>query len=359
MKISFDMYLPFKFPIKDGIKTIHGYPDADFMLTHHSYKRSTIIDQQYLLDEIDCTYVTVDFMPHETMLIGLQKDEILRLTVITAIDFVNRYIDVLRINYDLSHIYNITISDLAVVLTLIIDDEELFEYVTRPQDIIPPTQPPSLKSLSNIGGYLQMWDTYPEVVLFEKFFATARSHMYKEQMVEAVIDLQTSFEIFIRNTHKLILLHNGASQKDIEKATSLPFRNVIEDHIGRIIGGNLKFNEPNGPIPEWHEKLYKVRNEIVHSGRIHVSGDEGYAAYDAYVNARNYIADLLDKAGILNTSKKVDINIFPKNTKGFIDPKPLIQKLKEQGMIPEDLQFFDLSLEKSKNKGSDDKQPKG
>jgi hypothetical protein len=346
MKISFDMYLPFKFPIKDGIKSIHGYPNADFMLTYHSYRRGSVIDQQYLLDEINCTYVTVDFMPHETMITGLQKDEILRLTVINAIDFLNRYIDVLRINYGLSHIHNITISDLPVVLTLIIDDEESFEYVTRPHDIIPPTQPLSLEDLSNVGGYLQMWDTYPEVVLFEKFFATARSHMHKERMIEAIIDLQTSFEIFIRNTHKLLLLHNGASQEEIEKASSIAFRNVIEDHIGRILGENLKFNELNGPIPVWYEKLYRVRNEIVHSGRIHVSGDEGYDAYDAYVNARNYIADLLDKAGLLNADKKVDLNVFPKNTKGFLDPKPLIQKLKEQGMIPEDLQFYDPSLEK-------------
>lgn len=341
MKISFDVHLPFKIPIKDGIKSIHGYSDAEFMFTYYSYIRGSVIDQQYLLDEIDCTYITIDFMPHETMIKELEKDEILRLTVINSIDFLNRYIDVLRINYGLSHIHNITISDLPVLLTMIIDDEESFTYVTRPHDIIPPTSPLSLKELSSVGGYLQMWDIYPEVVLFEKFFATARSHLYKEQMIEAVIDLQTSFEIFIRNTHKLLLLHNGASQKEIEKASAIAFRNVIENHIGRILGANLNLKKSNSPINIWYEKLYKLRNEIVHSGRIYVSGDEGYGAYDAYVNARNYIADLLEKAGLMNASKKVDLNIFPKNTKGFIDPKPLIQKLKEQGMIPEDLQFYD------------------
>ena len=61
------------------------------------------------------------------------------------------------------------------------------------------------------------------------------------------------------------MIHNGISQEEIEKASNIPFRNVIEDHIGRILNANLKFNEPNGPIRVWYEKLYKTRNEIVHS----------------------------------------------------------------------------------------------
>jgi len=349
MKISFEMHLPFKFPIKDGIKSIHAYDNAEFMLTYHSYKRGTLIDQEYLIDEIDCSYITVDFMPHESMTTGLKTDEILRLTVINSLVFLNRFIDALRITHGLSHTHNITINDFPVLLTLTIDDNESYAYLTRPHDIIPPYKQLALEELSAVGSSLQLWDTHPEVFLFEKFFASARSHLRKEQMIEAVVDLQTSFEIFIRNTHKLLLLHNGASQDEIERASLISFRNVVEDHIGRILGANLKFNEPSGPIHEWVEHLYKVRNEIVHSGRVYVSGDEGYAAYDAYVNARNHIADLLDNAGLMNGSKKIDLNIFPKNVKGFIDSKPIIEKLKEQGLIPKDLKFYDSSQENNED----------
>ncbi|WP_420539121.1 hypothetical protein ACN92M_17090 [Paenibacillus polymyxa] len=347
MRISFDMHLPFKFPIKDGLKSIHAYDNAEFMLTYHSYKRSIIIDEEYLLDEIDCSCITVNFLPHESMIRDLKKDEILRLTVLNSLDFLNRFIDALRVSYGLSHTHNITINDLPVCLTLAIDEEEYYEYLTRPHDVIPPYKELNLEELSKVGSSLQLWDTNPEIFLFEKFFATARSHLRKEQMVEAIIDLQTSFEIFIRNTHKLLLLHNGASQSEIEKASSISFRNVVEDHIGRILSANLKFNESSGPIHEWFENLYKVRNEIVHNGRVYVSGDEGYKAYDAYVNARNYIADLLDDAGMMTESKKVDLNIFPKNTKGVIDSRPVIERLKDQGMIPEDLMLYDSSQEKS------------
>lgn len=149
-----------------------------------------------------------------------------------------------------------------------------------------------------------MWGTYLEIFLFEKFFATARSHLCKEQMIKAVIDLQTSFEIFIRNSHKLLLLHNNSSQDEVDKAQTISFRNVMEDHVGRMLGANLKFNESTGPIADWYEKLYKLRNEIVYSGRVRVSGEEDYNAFDAYVNARNHIADLLQGAGLMNANCK-------------------------------------------------------
>ncbi|MFY0544155.1 hypothetical protein [Brevibacillus sp. H7] len=353
MKVSFDMYLPFKLPIKDGIKSIHAYPNAEFMLTYQSYKRGSVIDHKYLLDEIDCTVVKIDYMPHESITKGLQKDELLRLTVVDSIDFLNLFFDALRINHGLSHVRNITIADLPVTFSIVINDEEAFEYLSRPHDVITPSSQLSLEDLSKVGSSLQMWDAYPEVFLFEKFFATAKSHLHREQMIEAIIDLQTSFEIFIRNTHKLLLLHKNASEEEIYRAQSIPFRNVVEDHIGRMLEANLKFNETTGPISVWYEKLYKVRNEIVHSGRVHISGNEAYDAFDAYVNARNYIADLLLDAGLMNSNHKVDLSIFPKNIKGSIDPQPILEKLKQQGMIPKDLQFYNSAVDSDTNRVSD------
>lgn len=154
---------------------------------------------------------------------------------------------------------------------------------------------------------IQLWDIHPEVFLVEKFYASARSHLYKEQMIDAIIDLQTSFEILIRNTHKLLLIQNGATQDELDRASSISFRNVIEDHIGRVLGVNL---------------------------------DEGYEAHDAYVNARNYLGDLLKQSGYLNANGNIDLNIFPKNTKGVLDADELLSRLKERGLISEDLKTY-------------------
>jgi hypothetical protein len=103
MKINYGLYLPFKLHIKDGIKSVHAHPAATFMLTFGSYMRETIIDRQYLIDALECTIVTIDFMPKDEMVAGLKKDEILRLTVLNSIHFMNRFIDALRISHEYSH----------------------------------------------------------------------------------------------------------------------------------------------------------------------------------------------------------------------------------------------------------------
>ncbi|AIQ24256.1 hypothetical protein NSQ90_16015 [Paenibacillus sp. FSL H7-0737] len=343
MKLSVDMHLPFKLPIKEGINHVSGYEDLDLMFTFKSYQRQTVINEKYLLDEMECTLVKIDYMPHDSYIDGMKMDEVLRLMVLDSIEFLNRFFDALRINFGLSNIYNITINDLPIVLDIEIDDNSVYQYLTRPQDVVAPGELITIEKLSAVGSSLQMLDMYPTIFLFEKFFANAQTHLYKQEMIEAVIDLQTSFEIFIRNTHKLLLLHNRANQDELNKAATIAFRNVIEDHLGRYLGVSMKFNDPSGPISDWYKNLYMIRNEIIHSGRLHVTGEEGYKAFDVYVNARNYITDLLDTAGILNENKKVDISIFPKNTKGMIDPKPIIERLQERGLISKEVKYLNSS----------------
>lgn len=282
-------------------------------------------------------------MPHESMIKNLESDEILKATVVNSTHFLNVLFDALRINHGLNHIHNITIADFPMLITIDINDEEPFIYVTKPQDVFLDQIELSKEDLGKFGGMMQLRDTHPQIFLVEKFYASARSRLYKEQMIEAIIDLQTSFEIFIRNTHQLLLLKKGATQSELEKASSISFRNVVEDHIGRNLNIDLNFMSSPTPIHDWYQKLYILRNEIVHQGRIEVSGEEAYEAHDAYVNARNHIADLLLTAGYLNTGGKVDLNIFPKNTKGNINGEELLEKLKEQGLIANDLKNFNSS----------------
>ncbi|MFD0829624.1 hypothetical protein ACT8ZR_29050 [Neobacillus sp. M.A.Huq-85] len=340
MKFSFELNLPFALPFKDGQKHAAAYPNGDFLLEYNSYTRTTIRDEENFLDEKECTAVLIDFMPNEEMTKGLKKDELLKMTVTNSIHFMNLIFDALRINHGLSHIYNITIADLPLIITIQINDDKGYGYITNPQDVLMTSPVLTENELRKFGGMIQLWDTHPEVFLVEKFYASARSHLYKEEMIEAVINLQTSFEILIRNTHKLLLSHNSATQDQLEKAASIPFRNVVEDHIGRTLGVDLNFNTTTTPIKDWYEKLYVVRNEIVHKGRTSVTGNEGYAAHDAYVNARNYLGDLLKNAGILNANGNIDLNQFPKNTKGTLDGEELLKRLKERGLITEDLNQF-------------------
>lgn len=50
---------------------------------------------------------------------------------------------------------------------------------------------------------------------------------------------------------------------------------------------------------------------------------------------RNHISDKLVEAGYLDKSGNVDLNLFKKNTKGSIDTEDLISRLKNLGIIDE------------------------
>ncbi|MEH6840439.1 hypothetical protein V7Z47_17870, partial [Priestia megaterium] len=112
-------------------------------------------------------------------------------------------------------------------------------------------------------------------------------------------------------------------------------------HIGpKYLNVEMKFIDANkGPINQWYEDLYLLRNAIVHKGLINVTGDQAYKAYDSYVKARNYISDKLVENNYLNPGGKVDLTLFKKNTRGSIDPEKVFAKLKELGIVEEDIDF--------------------
>lgn len=330
MKFTTDIKLPFKLPIKDEYQFGSGYEFGEFFSTFYSYKKEVIIEDVPPLLKY-CTSIEIRFLPKEGLYSNIEKDELLRSAVLNFLEYINRFIDALRSCYGLDYIYNITIADLPEYLIIDLDGEGCL-YLTRPQEFLREEVTLNAESMRIVGSTLATWDMYPDQFLVDKFFDSAKSHMYKEQMLNAVIDLQTSFEIFIRNTHRLILLKEGESQEEIERASSFPFRNVIERHIATALSVDLNFvNE--GLINKWYKNLYVLRNQIVHQGRVHVSGNEVYDAYDAYVAVRNYLADCLVEKGYLSEEGKVDLELFEKNIKGSIDVNEIIRRFQEEGLI--------------------------
>jgi hypothetical protein len=337
MKIVAGFHLPFKLPVEDGIKFYSAYINAEFIAEFNSYNKTIINEGIDVSEVVGCTIVNITYMPKDEYIDGLKQDEVLRRMVLDSIHYLNRLLDSIRSHAGLDYVHNITIADLPMIL-LIAKDEETYIYATRPQEIMRPEATLSLDDMVKIGSVMHSWDLYPDVFLVEKFFDSAKAHLNKEQLLDAVIDLQTSFEILIRNTHRLILTKNGSSQEVIDNASSIAFRNVIEQHIAKQLDVDLNFINP-GVINEWYIKLYSLRNQIVHQGRIDITGEEAFEAYDAYVNARNYLGDKLNDKGYINSNGKVDLKPFKKNLKGSIDGEAFIERLKKLGLIEDSLIF--------------------
>lgn len=337
MNLSLDLQLPFKLPIKDGQKIISGYNGEKFVAIFNTHSNPTlIIESGEPPAEEEVTIITLNYLPKDEIVEDLSHDDLLTHTVLRSIHYVNSFLDAIRSCFGLNYIYNITISDLPLIL-LISNEKESFLYVTQPQEMLISDANLGSDEIAETLTTMSTFDRHPEIYLVEKFFDSAKAHLYREELIDAIVDLQTSFEIFIRNTHRLILLKEGQDEK-IENLSRIPFRNVIEQHLSKNLNVDLNFDTP-GVINEWYKKLYTIRNEVVHNGRIYITGSDAYDAYDAYVNARNYISDKLYENGYLNQNKKVDLNLFRKNIQEQIDHNKVLKRLKEEGIINQDVEF--------------------
>lgn len=337
MEISAEFKLPFKLPVKDGLKLISSYDFANICTQFESVKQEIeLLDKntKILTSSLKIAYFPCNGLENEE-----DKQTILHFFIVNAIWHINRVIDAFRITFGLPHLRNITIRDLPTVIIIELNKDAI-AYITNKEFLHEDLLVINSEEMGEISSTLTSMDLYPDVYLVENFYESGKAHLYREDFIRAIIDLQTSFEIFIRNTHRLILTRQGCSAEIIENASKIPFRNVIEQELSRYLKEDLKFTN-EGPIKTWEQNLYSLRNKIVHSGFTYISGEDANSAIEAYQNARNYISDLLVKEGFLNKDGKINLNLFKKNEYDPERDRKVIEFMKEKGLIPEDIQFVE------------------
>lgn len=254
----------------------------------------------------------------------------MREAFMSSLYYLNRVIDSVRSAYNLNHLNNVYIGDLQEGIIISINDKPYF-YVFS-QHVLS-DQIDDISDLGPVLENLQLIDKSPEIALVEKFFSSAKSWMHREDFVRAIIDLQTSFEIYIRNSYRLILIQTNVDDEVIKTRLKDNLKNIIEIHLSRKLDIDLAYLSG---AKKWFDNLYLIRNEIVHEGRYEVSGDEMYLAYDAYVELRNLIADSLVEKGYLSKEGKINLKLFNKNIKETEGPERanLIKELKKKGLLP-------------------------
>lgn len=337
MNIYIEIPLPFEIPVEKGLKLVSGYPEVKFYTEFDNYERKTIVYDDY--PEVQrCTLLNIKYFPEYSHINSLNKDEILRLTVLDSIWYINKLIDATRNNFGLDYLYNVTIWDLPSHLIINLDGED-YLYITNPQEIIREEFSINSDGLNLIGSTIGKSDNYPEFFLVDKFFDTAKSYLYKEQFIDSIIYFQTSFEVFIRSLMLIILKKKGSSEEKILRANKISFRNTIEDHLGKYLNCDLNFNSSK-KINFWYKNLYLLRNDIVHGGKINLTGEEAYLAYDSYIETRNFLADKMVENGYLNPDKNLNLNLFKKNTPDFIDRNRFINHLITLGLVSSDTKMI-------------------
>jgi hypothetical protein len=323
--------LPFKLPVEENTAIVSSRFFGDFKAVFETDKEIVKTEDNEI--ENIYTVMNITLSPNDPQLEKIEADNLLRVCVINSLNYINHFLDAFRSASQLSYVKNITIVDLPMAMSVSID-EDLYLYVTGSPELIGQDHILDNEIFIKTLNLMSTWDRHPEIAIQERFLESAKTLILREQFSSAIIELETSFEVFIRNTHRLILIKNETSEEEVIKLTKIPFRNVIEQHLSRHLKEDFSFSK-EGPIRDWYENLYTKRNDIVHRGHYHVSLNEANLALEAYIKARNYISDCLQREGYLTENGMIDLSVFSKNAFS-VDYSEITNKLKEKGFLPKD-----------------------
>ncbi len=327
VKIEFP--LPFHIPIEDGLKIVSDYKDfATFKFECKEYINDSFKSRPEI--EEYCTSIHLEFLSYKSPE-DASIELLMRQAVFNSIIYLNNFLDCFRLITDLNFIRNFSITDLPPIIHIEIEDQKLL-YITTPTTIINNPEPLNAEKLKHIQSRILAWDRNRYFEVIDKFLSKAIHHLYTEEFLFAIIELQTSFESYIRMCHNLILIKNGEDDDKIEKAKNYPFKNTIVDHIGKALDVNLDFKS-NPVINKWYEKLYSLRNNIVHSGQSYISGDMAYEAFDALDESINYLNDLMISKKYMETGGKVIIEELNRNTPEHVNFEEVEKRLKDRGLL--------------------------
>jgi len=334
MKINIDEIvrmnfpLPFYIPIEEGNQIIRDYEDfATFKFTCKKVKNDSF--KAIAETEEFCTQIKMEFSFNKEG--EIEKEDLMRRAIFSSLIFLNNFLDSFRLVNNFNFIRNFTITDLPPIIEIEIATEKI-NYVTSPTTIAQDKIPLNLEQLKKTQSRLSAWDSHKYFEVIDKFLSKGIHHLYTEEFLFAIVELQTSFESYIRLCHYLILNKQGADEVKIEAAKEFPLKNTIIDHIGRALGENFDFND-NTTINNWYEKLYKLRNNIVHSGLSYISGEQAYDAYDSLEAVVKYINNLMIVKGFMEIDGKVEISQLNKNISENVDFDKVKEKLKQKGLI--------------------------
>lgn len=329
MKIETRIVMPFYIPVRDGGQIVSDYHFGQIHVKFEILESKSDVDTHDVIPNRSVLNITC--FPNESLSNKKGNQDLSREFVLSIINYINHLISAIRIQFHLSYLHHITVHDLPSILVLMIDGEGIMYFT----DMFNVSEPLSDDELGMALSTMSSMEQYPDYFLTHEFYESALSEALKENYNKFIIDIETSFEIYIRNTLRLILIKKCMSKEEIEKVSSIPFRNVIEQHLTNHLGESLLFNS-HPIINAWYKHIYTPRNELVHKGIPIANVGMVHKAIEEYNKAQKYIEELLIKNNYLDETGMVDLKLFRGDVEKPKYSTGIIEKMRKEGLIPED-----------------------
>jgi hypothetical protein len=182
--------------------------------------------------------------------------EFLRCFVVFVIKNINEFAESFRKVYQYANVRKFSVLDLPAVIGINIDGS-VIGYITNPHEILDKVSLKDEKvSIDKVTKYLATSDKYPKQTLHDRFFEWAKGEIWNENYIEAITLLQTSFEVFIYNSLRLVLSNEDYEAQKIEKKM---FLRRLKDNLLPTLG--IQWDESNAECV----KIVDVFFDIIHA----------------------------------------------------------------------------------------------
>lgn len=345
--LPFDIPIPSKYPfVSSYLRNGEQFDLKLVFSTVEGYQKFPWMDKE---EKVTVTVATVelnlvDIKPNSEITRSL-----IRKAFKISLDYLNRYLTAFRTTVAAYRIHTLTIAHLPETLEILINDEIVALYSTFIEDDITDVEELPFDLLTRVGNKMNIWDDYPEVMAVDGFFENAKSYLAKEELPYAIIEFQTSFELFLRNSYRYILTSKSTPQAEIEKLVSIRnLKVIITKKLGPLLDVDLGYQTP-GPMKDWNDNLYTLRNKVVHNGQYNITKQQALNAQEAYINARDYITDCMVAKGFLSQDKKIDLSVFKRPFSDEEMESKVRERLIRTGLLPKDKPISTLAEEKNKD----------
>jgi hypothetical protein len=175
----------------------------------------------------------------------------------------------------------------------------LFMHPEAQPDPLPPTGGPITEDQLNAGlNAVTTQQPYLMTVLWRS--RAQRALRQTGDPTDAIISFQIAAESLLFDTYRMLLIDEGYSSSELQAALEkeIPFKLLLVKVMPAKLGGQWDVTRTDTAIGEYWEKLYVMRNSVVHTG-VEPHGEHASEAQQGYWSLRDHIEErLLAKASV-------------------------------------------------------------
>jgi hypothetical protein len=311
---SVDLLLPYRIPntFKEPIISITEKYHIIYTFTEEDVTTVTV----GLKDICSRTKINVQILtPDDSLqLEDNEKDEIQQL-VHFSIYVVNGLLNGLRAASEIMHIEPIVLNNLPGILNCVFKNKKI-QYSTNATKLYDENNTflndkDCLKSLK----ILNIWSNFPSIEIPNSKFYSSKSYIINSRFIDGILELQTSFEIYVSTCIHIILdIKNIDRNEQFEIIKKISFRNRIENFLSKELKIDLSFKN-NQFVINYNHYLYRIRNMIIHNGLNYYTRDESIDALRSYIELYNYIGNSMLENKFISKFIDADFNFFTRAPK--------------------------------------------